>query len=86
MSTSEVTSSSINVQWEMVPCIHRNGDILGYLVQYTGGVTMSVIGIEATISNLMPSTIYSIQVAALNRNGTGVYSDPRNQLTLGEWQ
>ena len=37
VSIIEVTSSSITVQWEMVPCIHRNGDITGYSVRYTGG-------------------------------------------------
>ena len=30
---------------------------------------------EATISSLMSSTTYSIQVAAVNSAGTGVYSD-----------
>ena len=39
---------------------------------------------EATIDNLMSSTTYSIQVAAVNSEGTGVYSDPpTNQLTQG---
>ena len=39
---------------------------------------MSVSGgsvTEATISSLMSSTTYSIQVAAVNSPGTGVYSD-----------
>ena len=39
---------------------------------------MSVSGgsvTEATISSLMSSTTYSIQVAAVNIAGTGVYSD-----------
>ena len=31
---------------------------------------------EATISSLIPSTTYSIQVAAVNSAGIGVYSDP----------
>ena len=30
---------------------------------------------EATISSLMPSTTYSIQVAAVNIAGVGVYSN-----------
>ena len=41
--------------------------------------TMSVSGgsaTEATITNLTLSTNYSIQVAAVNSAGTGVYSDP----------
>ena len=39
---------------------------------------MSVLGgsaTEATISGLMPSTNYSIQVAAANNAGTGPYSN-----------
>ena len=33
---------------------------------------------EATILNLMPSTMYIVQVAAINDAGDGVYSDPLN--------
>ena len=66
-------------------CIHLNGDITGYSVQYgvEGGSgstqTMSISGgsvTEANISSLMSSTTYSIQVAAVNSAGIGVYSDP----------
>ena len=49
---------------------------------------MSVSGdsiTEATISGLTASTTYSIEVAAVNGAGTGVYSDPMEQLTLGTW-
>ena len=31
---------------------------------------------DATIINLMPSTMYMVQVAAINDAGDGVYSDP----------
>ena len=31
---------------------------------------------EASIINLMPSTMYIVQVAAINDAGYGVYSDP----------
>ena len=31
---------------------------------------------DATIINLMPSTMYIVQVAAINDAGDGVYSDP----------
>ena len=86
---SGVTSSNITVQWGAVDCIHHNGDITGYSVRYGvqgsgstqtrdvsgGGVT------EATISSLMPSTTYSIQVAAVNSVGIGDYSNTVNQLT-----
>ena len=84
VSVSEVKSSTITVQWGAVDCIHHNGVITGYSVQYgvqgSGSTqTMNVSGggvTEATISSLMPSTTYSIQVAAVNSAGVGVYSDP----------
>ena len=78
------TSNSITVQWGAVDCIHRNGDITGYSVRYgvqgSGSTqTVSVSGGGATIttiSGLTPSTTYSIEVAAVNNAGTGVYSVP----------
>ena len=81
VSVSEVTSSSITVQWGTVPCIHRNGDITGYSVQYgvVGGEstqTMTVSGdFSGVISNLEPSTDYFIRVAAMNSVDIGPYSD-----------
>ena len=88
VSVSAVTSSSITVQWGAVDCIHRNGDITGYSVQYGSGSTqtMSVSGgsvTEATISSLMSSTTYSIQVAAVNIAGTGPYNFALDAMTDG---
>ena len=40
---------------------------------------MTVSGSDATVAtviNLMPSTMYIVQVAAINDAGYGVYSDP----------
>ena len=40
---------------------------------------------ETTIENLMSSTTYLVEVAAVNSDGTGVYSDPPiSQLTRGQ--
>ena len=85
VSVSEVTSSSITVQWGAVDCIHRNGDITGYLVRY--GVQGSVevdrtvemasgdsSGGMYKISGLSAATVYTIEVAAVNNAGTGDYS------------
>ena len=63
VSVTVVNSTAVTVQWGMVPCIHRNGDITGYSVQY-GTQTMSVMGgdaMEAVITGLSPSTEYSIE-------------------------
>ena len=79
-----VTSSNITVQWRAVDCIHRNGNITGYSIQCRAGGSQStqIVHVsggsvtEATISSLMSSTTYSIEVAAVNSGGTGVYSHP----------
>ena len=87
VSVSEVTTSSITVQWGPVDCIYRNGDITGYSVRY-GSETVSVSGDSSggmyVISGLMPSTTYSIEVAAETSVGTGPYSTAINQLTDGK--
>ena len=80
VSMSAVTSSSITVLWGAVDCIHSNGDITGYSVQYGvvgSGSTqnMSAFVTGATILGLMPFTNYSIQVAAENSAGIGDYTD-----------
>ena len=90
MSLTAVNHSAINVQWGAVDCIHRNGDITGYSVQYTGGgsreLTLSVTGDStkmATLTGLVPLIFYAIEVAAVNSAGTGVYSDHMILLTEG---
>ena len=79
------TFYSITIHWEMVPCEYMNGDITGYSVRYgemgtnmTDTTVLNITGAsvtEATISNLTLSTNYSIQVAAVNRAGTGVFGN-----------
>ena len=89
---SAVTSSSITVQWGAVDCIHHNGDITSYSVQYgvqgNGSIQTMYVSrgsvTEATISTLMPSTTYSIQVAAVNSVGIGEYSTSITVKTDGE--
>ena len=87
VNVSEVTFSSITVQWGPVDCIHRNGDITGYSVQY-GSETVSVSGDSSggmyVISGLIPSTTYSIQVAAQTSADTGPYSIVVDQMTSSE--
>ena len=87
-----MNSSSITVQWGSVPCIHQNGAITGYSVQYgvmgSGSTQMLTVNgatvNEATISGLMSSTTYSIGVAAVNSAGAGEYSDPITAMTDGK--
>ena len=81
-------STTITVQWGSVPCIHQNGVITGYSVQYMAQGNTQMLNVtvtKATIDNLNPSTNYSIRVAAINSAGIGVYSEPTYQLTEGLW-
>ena len=77
MTVTGETSSTISVQWGSVPCIHQNGDITGYSVQYglmgsgEKPVNMSVKEMELTLLSLTPETSYWITVAAVNTEGTG---------------
>ena len=79
LNVIKVTSNAITVQWGAVDCIHHNGDIIGYTVQY-GEVgsesmqTVNVTGNGTTISGLTSSTAYVIEVAAVNSVGVGPYS------------
>ena len=94
VETSSGAFSSITVQWGAVDCIYRNGDITGYSVRY--GVQGSVEGDRTVemasgdssggmyqIFGLSAATMFTIEVAAVNSAGTGMYSSLKNQLTLG---
>ena len=90
VNVTDVTSSTITVQWGMVPCIHQNGPITGYSVRY--GVMGSsereieeVVGDQrtATISELAAATVYEYEVAGITTADTGVYSDTMTTLTQG---
>ena len=71
-----------------MPCIQQDGPITGYVVRYyaTCGADRdvkqdkSVVTTGDTIDGLIPNTEYAFQVAAVNVNGTGLFSEP---ITLG---
>ena len=78
VSVSVVNSTAFTVQWGMIICINRNGDITYYRIHVVGNVEIEKVvnasddAREVTIiSELTPSTTYSIQVAAVNNIGTG---------------
>ena len=92
MSVSEVTSSSITVQWGPVNCTKRNGDITGYSVRHgvQGSADRTAVMVSGdssggmyVISGLSAATVYTVEVAAVNSAGTGVYSDLLTSLTSG---
>ena len=80
---SEITTSSITVKWDVVPCIDRNGMITGYLVDYGYGIQNVTEDTETLLSNLTSSTSYNVRVAGVNDAGIGVYSTDMIIFTLG---
>ena len=75
----DVTPKSLSIRWEMVPCIHRNGDITGYSVQIQGNGTMetrTVPGANVLMINftgLLADTSYAVAVAGENGISVGEY-------------
>ena len=69
------------VEWGEVPCLDRNGVIIDYAVtaRSSGGMEVTaaadVANRRATISNLSPSTQYTISVAAVNSVDSGPTTD-----------
>ena len=91
VSVSDVTMSSITVQWNAVDCIHHNGDILGYSIRYgvvgsesTHILLLSVSGSEAKVLSMVSNTKYEVDVAAVNIVGTGSFSEKISIITLVE--
>ena len=74
------TSTEITLHWREVPCIDRNGGIIGYTVRYSisgSNITLrNYSDTVATLVDLIPFTNYSIEIAAFNVNGTGPFSTP----------
>ena len=82
LSAGTVTVNSIRVQWEEMPCLHRNGEITGYtVVARTSGEDDRVVNVNdgnarsATVSGLTPNTEYTLSVTAVNSAGTGPASE-----------
>ena len=90
MTVTSVSSSTITLGWGSVPCIHQNGKITGYTIQY-GAMgsgdkqTVETSETEVTLSSLTPETNYEISVAAVNTEGTGVSENISATTSAGSW-
>ena len=82
-----VQPTKVYLSWRELPCIYH-GPITGYVVRYyaTCGTdrsvqqNKSVVAAGTMIDGLTPNTEYAFQVAAVNVNGTGPFSET---ITLG---
>ena len=80
LNSTSVESRSLSVVWATVPCPHQGGPITGYRLRYSNGTSIVNTTGEGSrqyvLTGLTPFTSYSVQVAAFNDRGTGLYSDP----------
>ena len=78
---TSVIPASLRVSWNPPLGIDHNGNITGYVIQYTRNGSSDMMGVNVTngtthtISGLFVVTEYSIRVAAVNFNGTGLLSN-----------
>ena len=68
------------MSWDAIDCIERNGVITGYEVEFqrVDGIATTdgeVVGQTFTASGLQPFTNYTFQVAGVNSEGWGPFTD-----------
>jgi len=81
----------LSVSYRPPKASFRNGNMTGYVIRYTrvgSGVSQNITvdgeggGLRTSvISGVMAYTNYSVEVAAVNVNGTGPFSDPVTGLS-----
>lgn len=72
-----VTMTTMTLTWGRVDCILRNSDIIGYRITSTsfyGNNSRDILGTgvenrTTTYVNLIPNTVYTFGVAAINVDG-----------------
>ena len=82
MTALGVDPSSLLVSWLPPLLIDHNGNLTGYTVSYSRVGSNNVLNVQLLanvtmykITQLVPSTEYRIQMACINVNGTGPFSD-----------
>ena len=81
----------LSVRYRRPEASLRNGDVTGYVIRYTrvGSGVSQIITVNGSSAGLLTSVIpglvaftnYSVEVAAVNVNGTGPFSDPVTGLS-----
>ena len=76
VNASVLSSTSVHVQWEMVPFISQNGIIIYYEVLLEPNVAKYTSSLNITIENLNEDFVYNVTVTAFTIIGSGPPSFP----------
>ena len=88
-NSSRVTSSSINITWNPIPCGRRGVNITGYKVDLTragqgqSSQSLNVLTTSVQFDSLSPCTSYTITVTTLNRGGSTSFDHAERTKTIG---
>ena len=84
LTSSIISSTSITLSWSRIVCLRRNGKIISYDIHVVTNGTVdgalitwniNTAKTSFTVDRLLPFTEYRFQVAGVNVNGIGPYSD-----------
>ena len=86
VNASVLSSTSVHVQWEMVPFISQNGIIIYYEVLLVPNVAKYTSSLNLTIENLNEDFVYNVTVTAFTIIGPGPPSVPSVSVRTLEGQ
>ena len=82
VNASTMSSSIIHISWGEVPCPQHNGEITGYIVEYSrrGGGVEERVNVSTNNHTILISSTFTdlelrVRVAAVNEIGIGPFSD-----------
>ena len=75
ITSVNVTSTSLELQWDELPVPERNGEILGYIIWFQRPIntTQNTSNIFILLMDLKPYTIYEYAIAAYTSVGPGPF-------------
>ena len=88
-----IRETSAELSWKTIPCPHKNGKILRYLVRHDYELPNGTFAVQQSetvcdaldiiLTNLRPNRNYAVRVAGVNEAGVGAFTLPTQLITPG---